>query len=101
MGLSTNSPVSHRRGARGRNRKRAGSLAARALVGTRSVTRVAVRIAGSRLPIAVSVIVAATGSRTVAPTEGDADADAKVRASPETSTVVIASGGVEAASIVA
>src|ERR1019366_1380216 len=56
---------------------------------TRSVTRVDVRIARSRLPISVSVIVAATGTRIVAPAEGDADSDAKVRASPETSTVVI------------
>src|ERR1035437_1909507 len=50
---------------------------------TRSVTRVDVRIARSRLPIAVSVIVATTGTRIVAPAEGDADPDAKVRTSPE------------------
>src|ERR1017187_3995466 len=67
----------------------------------RSVTRVDVRIAGTRLPIAVSVIVAATGTRIVAPAEGAADADAKVRTSPETSTVVIAWAGVEPARIVA
>src|ERR1019366_2107546 len=48
---------------------------------TQSVTRVDVGIAGSGLPIAVSVIVAATGARIVAPAEGDADSDAKIRAS--------------------
>src|ERR1035437_7944197 len=67
---------------------------------TRSVTRVDVRIAGSRLPIAVSVIVATTGTRSVAPAEGDADPDAKVRTGPEASTVVIALAGVEPARIV-
>src|SRR5450759_2727676 len=67
---------------------------------TRSVTRVDVRIAGSRLPIAVSVIVATTGTRIVAPAEGDADPDTKVRTSPEASTVVIALAGVEPARIV-
>src|ERR1035437_1644427 len=67
---------------------------------TRSVTRVEVRIAGSRLPIAVSVIVATTGTRIVAPAEGDADPDAKVRTGPEASTVVIALAGVEPARIV-
>src|ERR1035441_6833366 len=67
---------------------------------TRSVTRVDVRIAGSRLPVAVSVIVAATGARIVAPAEGDAYADAKVWAGPEASTVVIASAGVEPAGVV-
>src|ERR1039457_3255508 len=67
---------------------------------TRSVTRVDVRIAGSRLPVAVSVIVAATGARIVAPAVGDAYADAKVWAGPEASTVVIASAGVEPAGVV-
>src|ERR1017187_4061916 len=77
---------------------RAASLRARSSIrqtAIRSVTRIAVRIARSRLPIAVSVIVARTGTRIVAPAEWDADTDAKVRTSPEASTVVIASAGVE------
>src|ERR1039457_874642 len=66
----------------------------------RSVTRIEVRIARSRLPIAVSVIIATTGTRIVAPAEWDADTDAKVRTSPEASTVVIASAGVEPTRVV-
>src|ERR1039457_2076969 len=66
----------------------------------RSVTRIEVRIAGRRLPIALAVIVATTGTRIVAPAEWDADTDAKVRTSPEASTVVIASAGVEPTRVV-
>src|SRR5579871_4993665 len=66
-----------------------------------SVSGVDVRIAGSRLPIAISVIVATTVSRIVAPAEWDADPDAKVRTSPKASTVVITATGVEPARIVA
>src|SRR5450759_2485821 len=84
------------------NARAASSLARSSIpqTATRSVTRVDVRIARSRLPIAVSVIVATTGTRIVAPAEGDADPDAKVRTSPEASTVVIALAGVEPARIV-
>src|ERR1039458_7855279 len=82
---------------------RAASLRARSSIrqtAIRSVTRIEVRIARSRLPIAVSVIVATTGTRIVAPAEWDADTDAKVRTSPEASTVVIASAGVEPTRVV-
>src|SRR5450759_2429814 len=84
------------------NARAASSLARSSIpqTATRSVTRVDVRIARSRLPIAVSVIVATTGTRIVVPAEGDADPDAKVRTSPEASTVVIALAGVEPARIV-
>src|ERR1039457_1877732 len=82
---------------------RAASLRARSSLrqtAIQSVDRIEFRIARSRLPIAVSVIVATTGTRIVAPAEWDADTDAKVRASPEASTVVIASAGVEPTRVV-
>src|ERR1017187_1573969 len=82
---------------------RAASLHARSSIrqtAIRSVTRIEVRIARSRLPIAVSVIIATTGTRIVAPAEWDADTDAKVRTSPEASTVVIASAGLEPTRVV-
>jgi len=58
------------------------------------------RVARSWLPITVSVIVATTKARIVAPAEWDADPDAKVRTRPEASAVVIASAGVEPARVV-
>src|ERR1039458_6571410 len=82
---------------------RAASLRARSSLrqtAIQSVARIEVRLARRPLPIAVSVIVATTGTRIVAPAEWDADTDAKVRASPEASTVVIASAGVEPTRVV-
>src|ERR1041384_176418 len=66
----------------------------------RLVTRVKTGITWSRLPIAVSIVVAATRGRIVAVAKRDADPDAKVRTSPEATTVEIASACVETAGII-
>ena len=62
---------------------------------------VTIGITRSRLPVAVSVIVAAATVRIVAKAERDADPYAEVGPRPETSAIVVASARVEAPGIVA